>query len=259
MCCVLTFVEQKITVLLHSQTCFILSWIISYFKVHSIYQENIFLNSSKAILDKACACGSLKCKNSAPNFIVQRQCTLAMKKSSQLVKFMNEAIIIVQFLMGISYYIELNTRVWGWEQMKESGFKETLGHLSALVKFLTGFSSGHDLTVWEFEPRVELCVDGAEPAWDSLPLSAPPCLCSLSRNKYINLKNKIKKYKTSETLFLATKFWTTGREGKKEKEKRKKGKQKNISSQDGPNKGKQIGKRGGGGKKTDGKELRNYN
>ena len=40
------------------------------------------------------------------------------------------------------------------------------------------FGSGHDLTVREIEPRVELCTDSAEPAWDSLslPLSLPlPC------------------------------------------------------------------------------------
>ena len=41
-----------------------------------------------------------------------------------------------------------------------------------LVKHLTlDFSSGHDLGVCEFEPRIRLCVDGAEPAWDSLSLS----------------------------------------------------------------------------------------
>lgn len=39
---------------------------------------------------------------------------------------MNEAIIITQFLAGISYYIEPNTRFWGWEKMKESGLKRTL-------------------------------------------------------------------------------------------------------------------------------------
>ena len=33
------------------------------------------------------------------------------------------------------------------------------------------FSSGHDLRVCEFEPRVGLCVDGVEAAWDSLSLS----------------------------------------------------------------------------------------
>ena len=43
------------------------------------------------------------------------------------------------------------------------------------VKCLTSFSSGHDLTVREFEPHIGLCTDGAEPAWDSLslPLSRP--------------------------------------------------------------------------------------
>ena len=45
-----------------------------------------------------------------------------------------------------------------------------------------GFVSGHDLTVRGFEPRVGLCADSVEPAWDSLSpsLSAPPhshCLC----------------------------------------------------------------------------------
>ena len=41
-----------------------------------------------------------------------------------------------------------------------------------------GYGSGHHLTVREFEPRVRLCADGPEPAWDplSLPLSAPPLL-----------------------------------------------------------------------------------
>ena len=38
------------------------------------------------------------------------------------------------------------------------------------------FDSGHDLTVREKEPHVGLCADGAEPAWDSPSLSAPPLL-----------------------------------------------------------------------------------
>ena len=37
------------------------------------------------------------------------------------------------------------------------------------------FRSGHDLTVRGFEPRIGLCTDNAESAWDSLSLS--PCLC----------------------------------------------------------------------------------
>ena len=43
--------------------------------------------------------------------------------------------------------------------------------------------SGHDLTVHGFKPRVRLCAENAEPAWDSLslPLSLPLtdscCLC----------------------------------------------------------------------------------
>ena len=44
-----------------------------------------------------------------------------------------------------------------------------------------GFGSGHDLTVYEFEPHVRLYAIRVEPAWDSLSpsLFAPP-LCTLS-------------------------------------------------------------------------------
>ena len=60
------------------------------------------------------------------------------------------------------------------------------------VKPLTlGFSSGHDLMVCEIEPRVRLCADSTEPAWDSLSpsLSVPSwlvCACSLSLSLKIN-------------------------------------------------------------------------
>ena len=54
------------------------------------------------------------------------------------------------------------------------------------------FGSGHDLTVREFEPRVGLCADSSETAWDSfsLPLS-PPLPCSL----FFKIINKLKKKK----------------------------------------------------------------
>ena len=52
------------------------------------------------------------------------------------------------------------------------------------------FHAGHDLTVPEFEPRVGLCMDSTEPAWDplapSLSLSALLPLTPLS----LSLKNK---------------------------------------------------------------------
>ena len=38
------------------------------------------------------------------------------------------------------------------------------------------FSSGHDLTVCEFEPHMGLCADRVEPAWNSPSLSAPTWL-----------------------------------------------------------------------------------
>ena len=54
------------------------------------------------------------------------------------------------------------------------------GWHSQLVKCLTpDFSSGHDLTVHEFKPCLGLCVDNAEPTWDTLSLSLP-LLCSYS-------------------------------------------------------------------------------
>ena len=44
-----------------------------------------------------------------------------------------------------------------------------------------GLGSGHDLTVHEFEPRIGLCADSVDPAWDSLSLPLPHAL---------SLKNK---------------------------------------------------------------------
>ena len=44
--------------------------------------------------------------------------------------------------------------------------------MAQLLKHLTlDFCSGHDLTVPGIEPRLGLCADCAEPAWDSLSLS----------------------------------------------------------------------------------------
>ena len=53
------------------------------------------------------------------------------------------------------------------------------------VKHLTlGFSLAHGLTFHGFGPRIWLCADSAEPAWDSLsPSHLLMHLCSLSQNK----------------------------------------------------------------------------
>ena len=51
--------------------------------------------------------------------------------------------------------------------------------MAQLVKHPTiDFRSGCDVTVGEMEPRVGLCADSMEPAWDSLSssLSVPPLL-----------------------------------------------------------------------------------
>ena len=66
------------------------------------------------------------------------------------------------------------------------------------------FGSGHDLTVREFKPRVGLCTDNAEPAWNSLSLSlslSAPSLfvLYLFQNKEIRfLKNFLKMSRGSE-------------------------------------------------------------
>ena len=54
--------------------------------------------------------------------------------------------------------------------------------VAQLVKRLTlGFSSGHDLTMWEFEPRLRVRADSMEPAWGSVSL-----LCALSPLPHIH-------------------------------------------------------------------------
>ena len=61
--------------------------------------------------------------------------------------------------------------------LTERGFRGTW--LAQSVEHPTlDFGSGHDLTVHEFKPRVRLCADSTEPAWDSWSpsLSAPPPL-----------------------------------------------------------------------------------
>ena len=57
--------------------------------------------------------------------------------------------------------------------------------VAQLVKHPTlGFSSGHNLTVREFESQVRLHTDSSEPAWDFLfSLSAPPLLMLSQINK----------------------------------------------------------------------------
>ena len=50
------------------------------------------------------------------------------------------------------------------------------------VRHLTlDFGSGHDLTVHEIEPRVGLCIDRTEPAWNPLSLPLPLLVFSLPK------------------------------------------------------------------------------
>ena len=68
--------------------------------------------------------------------------------------------------------------------------------MSQQVKQLTlDFSSGHDLMVREFEPHIGLHTDSAEPAWDSLSLSASPVLSVSLQISKINFKKLFKKLK----------------------------------------------------------------
>ena len=58
--------------------------------------------------------------------------------------------------------------------------------------------SGNDLTVHGFKPRIRLCAECVEPAWDSVSpsLSAPPLLALslLSLSLSLSLSLKIKKH-----------------------------------------------------------------
>ena len=80
---------------------------------------------------------------------------------------------------------------WCLLSFKINKLRDTL--VAQSVKCLTlGFSSGHDLSVHGFKPRIGLSADSAEPAWDSVSLFLCPspihkhtCTCThaLSQNK----------------------------------------------------------------------------
>ena len=64
------------------------------------------------------------------------------------------------------------------------------------------FSSGRDLTVREFKPRIRLCADSSDPGaclgfCVSLSLSAPPHTCAQSLSLSLSKKNKHKKKSSS--------------------------------------------------------------
>ena len=69
-------------------------------------------------------------------------------------------------------------------------YKELIkGRLGGSVGWASDFSSGHDLAVHEFEPRVGLWADGSEPGACfrfCLPLSLPlPRSCSVDRKSVV--------------------------------------------------------------------------
>ena len=71
---------------------------------------------------------------------------------------------------------------------KNTGSREGPG---GSVGYMSDFGSGDDLRVRGFEPRVRLCADSTEPAWDSLSLSLCPFHAfSLSLSLSLSLKNK---------------------------------------------------------------------
>ena len=75
------------------------------------------------------------------------------------------------------------------------------GHLGGSVSKVSDFSSGYDLTVCEFEPRIGLRADSSEPeAWFGFSASLSLCpfpahalSLSLSLSKYIDIKKNILK------------------------------------------------------------------
>ena len=64
--------------------------------------------------------------------------------------------------------------------------------MAQLVKWLTlDFGSGHDLMTFEMEPRIGLCCDSMESAWDSLSpsLSVPSLLaCEHTHVLFLQMK-----------------------------------------------------------------------
>ena len=76
-------------------------------------------------------------------------------------------------------YLHIKNSIPGTEWKKDFFLQEKRGRgawMAKSVKHPTfDFSSGHDLPVCEFKPRVRLCADTVEPAWD---LSLSPSLCS---------------------------------------------------------------------------------
>ena len=58
------------------------------------------------------------------------------------------------------------------------------------------FGSGHELTVCEIKPRVGLCTDSAEPAWNSLsPSLSAPLQLTHSLFLTLSLSKKIQVFK----------------------------------------------------------------
>ena len=65
-------------------------------------------------------------------------------------------------------------------------------------------SSGHDVTVREFEPRIRLCAVSVDPAWDSLSpsLPAPPRLVCVHAHMWSSLPVKIEKLKLNDGILI---------------------------------------------------------
>ena len=65
--------------------------------------------------------------------------------------------------------------------------------------------SGHDFTVCEFKPGIGLCIDSAEPGWDSLSFLSLllPCslthMCGACALSLSLCQNKLKKWKIKES------------------------------------------------------------
>ena len=58
-----------------------------------------------------------------------------------------------------------------------------------------GFSSGHELKVWAFEPCVRLCADSMEPTWHSISFFLPlPCSCMCPGSLSLSLCLKINEH-----------------------------------------------------------------
>ena len=96
------------------------------------------------------------------------------------------------FPYGLYGYVRVCTYVHMCQVWISLQHLKNKGHLGGSVGQVSDFSSGHDLTVHEFEPHIELTAVSVENALDPLFFSAPPLLMLFLSLSKISIKNFFK-------------------------------------------------------------------